>query len=302
MIKTTLYLGAAILLCAVVLHAQQLDETPFAVVDREVKDAPLRWSGNKETLSKIFDDERKRLGAQFESELLKWLGNDPRKHYWISAFIETESYLHGNKRLPKLSLLIKEQGLTLVRGRTDDDSLGYVIGLSVTAAVLSDELGLVPLAIAHKAAAETLLQLNPSLGGHMPALSEAEWKRYDAIKSTVHPKPTVVVGNAPPAAVERSGNAGTAPIMGGVVNGRAIKLPKPEYPKAAREARASGTVEVRVLIDETGKVISARAISGHPELRQASEDAASRAEFTPTKLAGQTVKVTGTILYNFVYR
>jgi hypothetical protein len=59
---------------------------------------------------------------------------------------------------------------------------------------------------------------------------------------------------------------------------------------------------VRVLIDETGKVISARAISGHPELRKASEDAASRAEFTPTTLAGRAVKVTGSIIYNFVYR
>ncbi len=40
---------------------------------------------------------------------------------------------------------------------------------------------------------------------------------------------------------------------GGVLNGRAVKLPKPNYPKAAREARASGLVVVQVLIDQKGK-------------------------------------------------
>jgi TonB family protein len=93
-----------------------------------------------------------------------------------------------------------------------------------------------------------------------------------------------------------------APISGGVLNGRALKLPKPKYPRAARESGASGVVVVRVLIDENGKVIEAKAISGHPDLREVSENAASHAEFTPTTLAGQPVKVSGTIQYNFVAR
>ena len=63
---------------------------------------------------------------------------------------------------------------------------------------------------------------------------------------------------------------------------------------------ASGTVQVQVLIDETGKVIHAKAISGHPDLLKVSEDAASQSEFSPTKLAGQPVKVAGVIQYNFV--
>ncbi len=49
-------------------------------------------------------------------------------------------------------------------------------------------------------------------------------------------------------------------------------------------------------------MISAKAVDGHPDLRQASEDAALRSEFTPVKLAGQPVKVTGVIIYNFVAR
>ena len=160
MTKQSFFAIAAILLCAVVLQAQQPDNAPFAVIDKEVRNAPQRWAGDKESLSKIFDDERKRLGAQFESELMRWLGNDATKHYWVSAFIDCESYLHGNKRLPELSLLIKAQGLELVRGKSDDESIGYVVGFSVTAATLSAELGLEALAISHKRAAQALLQVN----------------------------------------------------------------------------------------------------------------------------------------------
>jgi protein TonB len=87
---------------------------------------------------------------------------------------------------------------------------------------------------------------------------------------------------------------------GGVLNGKAISLPQPVYPPMAKAARVSGTVNVQVLVDETGKVISATAVSGHPLLRQAAVQAAYRARFTPTLLSGQPVKVQGIITYNFV--
>ena len=90
------------------------------------------------------------------------------------------------------------------------------------------------------------------------------------------------------------------PISGGVVNGKATSLPQPAYPPAARAVRASGAVNVQVLIDENGSVVSANAVSGHPLLRQAAEGAARRARFAPTKLSGQPVKVNGVIVYNFV--
>ena len=91
-----------------------------------------------------------------------------------------------------------------------------------------------------------------------------------------------------------------APISGGVLNGKAISLPKPSYPPIARAAHASGTVVVQVLIDENGNVVSAHAVSGHPLLQAAAVGAAKSARFSPTKLSGQPVKVTGVIQYNFV--
>jgi TonB family protein len=92
-------------------------------------------------------------------------------------------------------------------------------------------------------------------------------------------------------------------IQAGVMNGRAIKLVQPIYPRAARADHASGQVSVLVLINEAGKVIEAKAMNArylHPSLVAAAEDAARHSLFTPTQLSGKPVKVNGTIVYNFV--
>ncbi len=85
----------------------------------------------------------------------------------------------------------------------------------------------------------------------------------------------------------------------GVINGRATYLPKPAYPAAAIAVRASGQVNVQVTIDESGRVISAQAVSGHPLLRAAAVSAARGTKFSPTLLSNVPVKVTGVITYNF---
>jgi TonB family protein len=87
----------------------------------------------------------------------------------------------------------------------------------------------------------------------------------------------------------------------GVLNSRAINLAKPWYPKALRDAGASGEVVVKVEINEKGKVVSAKAISGNKLLYYDSEAAAKKSKFTPTMVCGTPVKVTGTIIYNFYY-
>ena len=92
---------------------------------------------------------------------------------------------------------------------------------------------------------------------------------------------------------------GVKTINGGVLNGKALSLPVPVYPQVAMRARTGGKVEVEVIVDENGKVISAQAISGPPALRDAAIEAARRARFSPTKLSGAPVKVVGLINYNF---
>ncbi|HVG28897.1 MAG TPA: energy transducer TonB [Pyrinomonadaceae bacterium] len=88
-------------------------------------------------------------------------------------------------------------------------------------------------------------------------------------------------------------------VSGGVLNGKAISKPQPAYPPIARAARASGVVVVSVTVDESGKVVSARGVSGHPLLIQAAVQSAYGWRFSPTMLSGQPVKVNGTITFNF---
>jgi protein TonB len=85
-----------------------------------------------------------------------------------------------------------------------------------------------------------------------------------------------------------------------ILNSRALSLPKPPYPQMAKQVRVQGTVTVQVLIDEAGRVLSAKAMSGHPLLVPDSQRAALQARFSPTMINGQPVKVSGVITYNFI--
>lgn len=114
------------------------------------------------------------------------------------------------------------------------------------------------------------------------------------------PVPVVVTPPEPERITVPTPTKPRAPISGGVLNGRAVTLPKPAYPAIAKAARASGTVTVQVTLDESGKVISARAVSGHPLLQASAVQAAYGARFAPTLLSGQPVKVIGVLVYNFV--
>jgi TonB family protein len=86
---------------------------------------------------------------------------------------------------------------------------------------------------------------------------------------------------------------------GGVLQGSATRRVEPVYPPLAKAARVSGAVVVEMTIDEEGNVMSARAISGHPLLKDAAVEAARGWTFSPTLLQGVSVKVIGTITFNF---
>ena len=130
-----------------------------------------------------------------------------------------------------------------MRNKNDEESQGYVVGLSVLAASLSAELGLRSLATSHKDEGEALLKRNSDLSAFVPGLSQADRSRYESIPSTVAPPPVIADSNPPP----------KAQVQGGILNGRAVKLVKPVYAAEAHKAGASGTVEVRVVFDEKGE-------------------------------------------------
>lgn len=89
-------------------------------------------------------------------------------------------------------------------------------------------------------------------------------------------------------------------ISGGVLNAKALQLPQPVFPPAARAVRASGAVNVEVTVDEAGNVVSANAVSGHPLLRAAAADAARAAKFAPVLVDGIPAKVVGVLVFKFV--
>lgn len=86
----------------------------------------------------------------------------------------------------------------------------------------------------------------------------------------------------------------------GQLNGLALKLAMPTYPELAQKLNAQGKVTVQIMLDEEGKVISAKATSGSTLLRSSSEDAARKSKFKPTMVGNQAVRATGFITYNFV--
>ncbi|HXQ74096.1 MAG TPA: tetratricopeptide repeat protein [Pyrinomonadaceae bacterium] len=92
-----------------------------------------------------------------------------------------------------------------------------------------------------------------------------------------------------------------APEPGTILNGRALSLPKPEFSRIPVERGGAEKVVVKVVIDESGKVISAVDMcKGSPRFSEAAVSAAWKARFSPTTLKGQPVKVRGVIRYMFM--
>ena len=149
-------------------------------------------------------------------------------------------------------------------------------------------------ATANKSAAQ--LPSSGSLVKANVAASDSALRMLNNVDSSSAVK--VAAGEPPPTA-SRVPKPLLKPVSGGVLNGKAVHLPVPVFPPAAKSARASGTVVIQVVIDEKGKVISAKAASGHALLRDAAVQAAKEARFSPTLLSGQPVKITGEINYNF---
>jgi TonB family protein len=98
-------------------------------------------------------------------------------------------------------------------------------------------------------------------------------------------------------AVSTADNAETVSV--GNLTDKAISLPMPQYPAAAKAAGAQGKVEVNISVDTNGNVVSAEAVSGHPLLRSAAANAARQAKFPPPDLDGKPANIKGVLTYTF---
>jgi TonB family protein len=86
-----------------------------------------------------------------------------------------------------------------------------------------------------------------------------------------------------------------------IIYGKPLEKPAPCYPQLAKAANVLGEVQVKMVVDEKGKVIWAKAISGHPLLHRAAVRAACSTRFSPSYVIGRKMKVktVGLITYNF---
>jgi TonB family protein len=86
----------------------------------------------------------------------------------------------------------------------------------------------------------------------------------------------------------------------GVINSKAIEIPKPEYPEAAKAAKISGEVQVAVIVGQKGDIIWARVKTGHPILEAAVKKVVCQVRFKPNMVSGRPMAVHGIINYKFV--
>jgi len=96
-----------------------------------------------------------------------------------------------------------------------------------------------------------------------------------------------------------SDNGGARPIDGGALDSKALSKPNAVLSEDAKRLKLSGRIVVNVLVDETGKVVSAVAQNGPAALREAAVAAAKQATFKPVIQDGITVRVKGTLTYTF---
>jgi TonB family protein len=94
-------------------------------------------------------------------------------------------------------------------------------------------------------------------------------------------------------------NTNSSEQTGENLNDQTVEMPPPVYPPAARAAKAMGTVTVEVTVNEKGEVTRATALSGHPLLRAAAEQAARKAKFKPNLQNGKAAPLKGVLTYDF---
>lgn len=259
---------------------------PFQSFEAAVTAEKAGFAGNKENLSRVFNAERIRLGQSFETELLKFIGDDAEKHFWISSFITARSYLHGNTPLPDLAFRIRTRALELLADSVDEKSLGRKVTIYRDLAVASKLAGKQDDATRFRDKAESILAGSTSLSAYVSGRTEFDICVYRNISGNID---ACKEDGAPPEKI----------VSRGWLNSQALEMIKPIYPVELKGKRIKAQVDVGIMTDTSGNVISATVIRGPKEFHKAAVDAAMRTKFGPVTLSGQPVKTSGWLSFVF---
>jgi TonB family protein len=142
------------------------------------------------------------------------------------------------------------------------------------------------------------VELDPA---NQPASSNLTRLQSD-LQAKLNPEPKVApkpVDSAPavPAPTAKADPNQVANV--GSLKNYASRLVTPVYPALERQRNVQGVVSVQITLDEEGKVVGAKAISGPPSLRQPAQDAAEKSKFKPVIAGDRAIRAMGVINYNF---
>jgi tetratricopeptide (TPR) repeat protein len=143
-----------------------------------------------------------------------------------------------------------------------------------------------------------VIDLDPN---NAPAKSNLARLQND-LQAKLEPAPKPVAKEpeaAPPTPSAARSDEPAIPANIGSLKNYAVKLAMPMYSQVERQRNIQGIVTVQITLDEEGKIVAVKAISGPVSLRLAAEDAARKSKFTPVKVGEKTIKATGFINYNF---
>jgi protein TonB len=79
----------------------------------------------------------------------------------------------------------------------------------------------------------------------------------------------------------------------------AVSKVQPEYPAMARQLKITGSVDLEVVIGETGAVESVTPVSGNPVLTKPAADSLRKWKFKPFVQDGSPVKAQAVLKFNF---
>ncbi len=131
-----------------------------------------------------------------------------------------------------------------------------------------------------------------------PKPSETELAKEESIEqSTAASKKGAADSSTPDSVSEENGD--DSPLTVGSLIGYATKRVNPVYPRQAKTMRMTGVVKVEVTVDEDGKVSNVDNTDGPALLQRAAREAAIKWQFRPFTRAGQPVKATGFVSFNF---
>jgi len=89
-------------------------------------------------------------------------------------------------------------------------------------------------------------------------------------------------------------------VRGGVVSApRLLHSVKPIYPALAMSNHIDGDVQIQALIDQTGKVVSTKVLSGPILLRRAATDAVQQWRYSPATLDGKPISMSYKVTVGF---